>query len=243
MIDSLTLEEFVFAVRWSRRRKTIGISVARGGALALAVPVGCSRRRLETAVRAKLPWVRVKLAELDQLGEPQPPRQYVDGETFSYLGRTYSLHLVAKPHGAKPHGAKNQGSSPLRLYRGRFELDRAAAGEGRERFVAWYTEHGRRWAAARGAEHAPRVGVTPTVVRVRELGRRWGSCSAKGVVDLHWAIMLLPAHVADYVIVHELAHLRELNHGAGFWHLVAEVMPDYRQHRLWLKRHGHGFVI
>ena len=150
MIDSLTLEEFVFAVRWSRRRKTIGISVARGGALALAVPVGCSRRRLEAAVRAKLPWVRVKLAELDQLGEPQPPRQYVDGETFSYLGRTYRLHLVAKPHGEKPHG-----SSPLRLYRGLFELDRAAAGEGRAQFVAWYTEHGRRWAAARVAEHAP----------------------------------------------------------------------------------------
>ena len=169
MIDSLTIEEFVFAVRWSRRRKTIGISVARGGALALAVPVGCSRRRLEAAVRAKLPWVRVKLAELDQLGEPQPPRQYVDGETFSYLGRTYRLRLIATPHG----------SSPLRLYRGRFELDRAAAGEGRARFAAWYTEHGRRWVAARVAEHAPRVGVTPTAVRVRELGRRWGSCSAR----------------------------------------------------------------
>ena len=233
MIDSLTLEGFVFAVRWSRRRRTIGISVARGGALALAVPVGCSRRRLEAAVRAMLPWVRGKLAELDQLGEPQPPRQYVDGETFCYLGRTYRLLLVATPNG----------SSPLRLYRGRFELDRAAAGEGRARFVAWYTEHGRRWVAARVAEHTPCVDATPTVVRVRELGRRWGSCSAKGVVDLHWAIMLLPAPIADYVIVHELVHLRELNHGAGFWRLVAELMPDYRQRRAWLKRHGHGFVI
>jgi predicted metal-dependent hydrolase len=67
--------------------------------------------------------------------------------------------------------------------------------------------------------------------------------NSKGVVDLHWALMLLPAPIADYVIVHELAHLHELNHSAAFWHLVATVMPDYRQRRAWLKRHGHLFVM
>lgn len=235
MLDSLTLDELVFAVRWSKRRRTIGISVARGGALSLAVPAGCSRRRLEAAVRAKLPWVRRKLGELEELGERPAPAQYADDETFFYLGRAHRLRLVVR----------SEDGPPLRLYRGCFELDRsvAAGGQGRAEFVAWYTDQGRRRAAVTVAEYAPRLGAAPTAVRVRELGRRWGSCNSKGVVDLHWALMLLPAPIADYVIVHELAHLRELNHSAGFWHLVATVMPDYRQRRAWLKRHGHLFVM
>ena len=92
-LDTLLVDDVAFDVRWSRRRRTIGISIPREGAPRLAAPVGCRRGTLETAVRAKLPWVRRKLAE--RAARPElVPRRYVTGERFPYLGREYDLVVV-----------------------------------------------------------------------------------------------------------------------------------------------------
>jgi len=111
------------------------------------------------------------------------------------------------------------------------------------RKLAWYTARGRDWVEKRMAIFAPLVGAEPAVLSVRDLGRRWGSCSAKGKVSFHWQIMLFPPLIADYVIVHELAHLRELNHGKEYWRLVEAIIPDYRERRAWLAGNGHRHVV
>lgn len=233
MPDVLTVDDLTFAIRWSRRRRSIGIAVDRGGGLTLAVPAGCSRRRLETAVRGKLPWVRRKLGEMALLGPPPAPPAFVDGELWPYLGRQHRLRLVDAPPAA------------VRLHRGWFEMDRALvrAGDAGAHQRAWYVEHARQRLEARTAAFAPRLGAAPAAVRVRDLGARWGSCSAAAVIALHWSLVLMPPHIADYVIVHELAHLRELNHSPAFWRVVEEAMPDYRERRSWLKANGHRFGV
>ncbi len=122
-IESLEVDGLVFAVRWSRRRRTIGISVARGGELRVLAPAGVSARKLESAVRAKIPWVRRKLAEFAALGPPPPRPRFVDGERLPYLGRTHRLVLV---DAAEP---------PVALRHGRFELARGLDGEARAAVV------------------------------------------------------------------------------------------------------------
>ena len=235
-IESLAVDDLVFAVRWSRRRRTIGISVAREGGLRVLAPVGVPARKLEKAVRAKLPWVRRKLAEFEALGPPPPRLRFVGGERLPYLGRTYRLVLV---------DAGESPGAPLALHRGRFELTRGLDGEARAAVVRWYTERARVRIGARVAHYAPLVGATPAGIVVRDLGaRRWGVCDSRTrTVTFHWELVLQAPEIIDYVVVHELAHLHEPNHGPRFWRRVAAVMPDWKRRRAKLSSRGHGHPI
>lgn len=108
------------------------------------------------------------------------------------------------------------------------------ARRGREHFVHWYTEHARTWLGRRVAALAPRVGVEPAAVMVRDLGYRRGSCGKAGGLNFHWRSILLPAQVVEYVVVHELVHLREPHHTPGFWRRVERTMPDFAARKRWL---------
>jgi len=96
---------------------------------------------------------------------------------------------------------------------------------------------------ARVAHFAAVVGVAPPPLTVKDMRSRWGSCSAKGRVSLHWGLVLLDPALLDYVVVHELCHLRELNHGPAFWRRVAAVLPDWRERRKRLRVEGRRVVV
>lgn len=90
----------------------------------------------------------------------------------------------------------------------------------------------------RVAHFAPLVGVTFNRITIRNQRTRWGSCSSKGNLNFNCLLMLAPAEVIDYVVVHELCHRKEMNHSARFWNEVARVLPDYKTQEKWLKTHG-----
>ncbi len=231
-IESLTVDGLRFDVRWSRRRRTVGLTVARDGGLRVLAPAGTSARRLEQVVRAKLPWVRRKLAEFEALGPPPAPSDLADGERLPYLGRSYTLKLVDAP------------AAPFALRRGRFELDRALDGDARAAVVSWYTARGQAHLEDRVAHFAPLVGATPAAVVVRDLGlRRWGVCDGRGrTVSFHWELVLQAPAAVDYVVVHELAHLLEANHQRPFWQRVEAVLPDWKARRVLLSGAGRRVV-
>jgi predicted metal-dependent hydrolase len=87
------------------------------------------------------------------------------------------------------------------------------------------------------------TGYQPTKVRITSARTRWGSCAAKGTVNFSWRLAMTPPEVMDYVIVHELAHLAELNHSARFWQRVSQIVPDHRLHRRWLRDNGHLLAV
>ena len=90
--------------------------------------------------------------------------------------------------------------------------------------------------------YAPLVGVTYGRITIRNQRTRWGSCSAKGNLNFNCLLMLMPPEILDYVVVHELAHRREMNHSPAFWAIVESVLPDYRARRQWLKEHGGAYM-
>jgi len=87
-------------------------------------------------------------------------------------------------------------------------------------------------------EEAPAIGVEPARVQIRDQRSRWGSCSTRGTLSFNWRLVLAPFDVLDYVVVHELCHLREPNHSSRFWKLVEQRRPDWRAQRDWLHEHG-----
>lgn len=126
----------------------------------------------------------------------------------------------------------------MRLWRGRVELRRDCLGDAAQHLVRWYTTAGTTWLGKRVIPWAQRMEVDLAALRVRSLGYRWGSCGRDGAVNIHWATMQLSPDLIDYVLVHELAHVRHRDHGAAFWTTVERAMPDAAGRRLRLRKAG-----
>ncbi|WP_156303040.1 M48 family metallopeptidase, partial [Methylogaea oryzae] len=90
--------------------------------------------------------------------------------------------------------------------------------------------------------HAVRHGLHPRSIAVRDQKTRWGSCGPRGDININWRLILAPPPVLEYVVVHELCHLRHRNHAKPFWDLVEDHLPQYREQRRWLKQHGHALM-
>ena len=222
----LTVEDLQFTIRRSARRRTMQITVERSGELVLCAPPEVSEATLRGFVLDKRFWIYTKLAEKERLHRCVPTREFVAGEGFLYLGRSYRLKLV------------DEQAVPLQLRNGRFALRRDAVSRGREQFIRWYSAHAVTWLAARVAEYQSRMEVAPAGVKVQDLGYRWGSCGKGDWLYFHWKTILLPARIAEYVVVHEIAHLHEPHHTPAFWRHVERTMPDFAQRKVWLAEHG-----
>ena len=96
----------------------------------------------------------------------------------------------------------------------------------------------------RVAIYAEKLQLRPKKITVKDQRRRWGSCSARtGALHFNWRIVMAPPEVIDYVVVHELAHIRHPDHSRSFWSLVAQFIPDYKKRRKWLREHGGRLVV
>lgn len=225
-MNSLTVGDLHFEVRRSARRRSVQITVDRGGELLLSAPEVCSTRTMESFVREKRFWIYTKLAEKECRAPSAPTKQYVSGEGFPYLGRSYRLLLV------------DEQDVPVRLEAGRFKMLHSAVPNGRAHMVRWYIHHAQPWFESRVERLRSRIGVHPVSITVRDLGFRWGSCGKGCRLYFHWRSILLPPPVAEYVVVHELVHLVEPHHTPAFWRRVERAMPDFNGRREWLADRG-----
>jgi hypothetical protein len=213
----------------SDRRRTVQLTVERDATISAVIPPETDEAKLAAAVTAKSPWIYAKLRERAETGQPHPPREFVSGEGFPYLGRSYRLLLTG------------HADRPVRLYRGRLELRRDYADDAQtatRHLVRWYRQAGEPWLRKRIAPWAQRMQVQVADLRVLPLGYRWGSCTADGRINIHWAAMQLSPVLIDYVLVHELAHVRHPDHGADFWRAVERPVPDFPARRTRLRQTG-----
>jgi predicted metal-dependent hydrolase len=225
-VSTIAIDDLRFEVRESSRRKSMQITVDRDGALFAFVPAGCPEREIERFIREKQLWIYRNLVALEGRRQPVAHKQYVSGEGFPYLGRSYRLLLV------------DDQSVSVKLEEGRFKMRRSAASEGYSHMVAWYTAHAQPWLARRVERLATRVGLIPTGVAVQDLGYRWGSCGKGGRVNFHWKAILLPPRMVEYVVLHELVHLIEPHHTPDFWLRVERAMSDFAARKEWLAENG-----
>lgn len=206
----------------SRKAK---LTIEADGSLRLRAAGDVATDELTRFLTSKRDWVYRKLAEKEVLQHEPITKELVDGEGFLYLGRSHRLKL------ARTDGA-------VRLERGRLVMPSELASDGPADLIAWYQRCGETWLRPRVRSWAERLRVEAGAVEVADLGHKWGSATAGRRVRIHWASLQLSPHLVDYVLAHELAHLREAHHGPAFWQLLARAMPDYDERKRELAHRG-----
>ena len=212
-------------------RKTASIYIERDGSISVLAPEKWSQTQIEEVLERKRPWIYRGLAEWEDLNTTRVTREFVSGEGFLYLGRTYRLRIVEEQ------------DKPLLLKNGYFCLRSDAVHRAQEIFKEFYRKKGQPKIVDRVEYYKKKMGVQSGLVRIMELQNRWASCSDTGDLNFHWKCILAPLNIIDYIIVHELAHLKYKNHTDAFWGLVDKVMHDYRERKEWLKQYGAGMDI
>ncbi|MDE2147523.1 MAG: M48 family metallopeptidase, partial [Burkholderiales bacterium] len=216
-----------YALRRSRRR-SIGFVVGAEG-LAVSAPRWVGLGDIETALQEKAAWILRKLHEQrEQARRLQAARvDWRDGAGLPFLGETVILVLDPRATGAVLHTQAQAlpGVPRLTLHLG---LPQAAAPEQiRDTVQSWLQRQARRVFEERCALFAPRLGVRMRRLALSSAATRWGSASADGSIRLNWRLVHFALPVIDYVVTHELAHLREMNHGPAFWEVVRQALPDF----------------
>ena len=229
-----THADIEYVLSRSTRRKTASITIERDGSVTVRVPNHLSGEEIEALIESKRYWIYKHLAEWQELNAAQIEREYVNGEGFLYLGRSYRLQWV------------DELPLPLMLKGGYFLLrrDERNLADPAAAFKNFYREKGKAWIPQRVKQYAPQMGVSVNQVRVMELKHRWASYSVRtGNLNFHWRCMMAPLTVLDYIVVHELAHVLVPDHSPAFWSEVDKILPDYHDRLRWLREHGAGMSL
>jgi len=211
------------------QRRTIALIVERDGSLTVRAPKRAALKDVESFIREKTDWIirtREKLKSIVGI----PKKQFIDGEKFPFLGNEYELKLV-KPQ--RPALKFDQG-----FYLGHTAQKRAEA-----LFMRWYKERAFDVISERVNLFAAKYGLIPKQVRITSAKTRWGSCSPDGSLNFSWRLVMAPLDVVDYVVAHELAHLRVKSHSRRFWKVVEGIFPSHKAQRKWLREHGERLTL
>lgn len=220
-----------YIIRESQRARRLSLKIDPENGLQVVIPAGSPVPNVESILREKQRWILRNLREIE---DNQPnARDYTNGEMFLYLGENYPLEVIHTKRVKHTTVGKQGGVLRVRLKGG---VDpKAQATEVRWALEGWYRHQAKVYIAARSAELAAVMGLEFQKITIKGQRTRWGSCSSQGNLNFNWRLMMAPPAAIDYVIIHELCHLVELNHSKRFWALVEAQCPAYKFWIQWFK--------
>ena len=210
-------------------RKTLALIVKPDGSLIVRAPLRTSGKSVREFIEKNRQWIEKNQAKaLASL--PPTPKQYLPGEMFMFLGNMYALEIV-----------KRQEKDLLLDHS--FKLAEAARSNAALTFEQWFRGQARQILSERVQVYACQHDFQYERIGITSARTRWGSCRARGALNFSWRLILAPLEVVDYVVVHELVHIIFHNHSKRFWHKVGMVMPNYKEHRIWLRKNAQQLLI
>lgn len=230
-----------YQLRRSERANKTRIVVTEGK-IEVVAPLKVSEQRIKAFVHAQRDWIETALKRVKQRAQSQPPLapvHYAEGVTVPYHGR--QIPLSVKTTSARYPKVQLLPDQQFLVYLPQ------QTGENRSEIIklaleSWMKQQARLQAQAYIEQHSSRHGLQPRCLRIKTQKSRWGSCGPMNDINLNWLLLLAPPVILEYVVIHELCHIRHKNHSPAFWQLVAEYMPDYLTHRRWLKQHGASLM-
>jgi len=222
----MRLENIDITIEKTERKKTVSIFIERDSSVRVLAPASASNETIETAIKSKEYLIFSKLAKWKELNQGKVNREYVNGQSFLYLGRNYRLKLTEDQN------------VPLKISGSFFLLDKKYLPKAEKVFKDFYKEKGLLKIKERIKVHEDKFSIKPTSVKVLDLQNRWASWTPKNGLNFHWKCVMAPVSVLDYIIMHEMVHLKYPNHSADFWNELDKKMPNFREQEKWLKRNG-----
>ena len=228
-----------YQITYSTKRKSLAIQVDENGVTVVA-PATTSIDQIESIVNQKATWILKKQADFNEINNYENPRKFLSGEKLPYLGRQYRLKvhqdIVEK--------------ATFTYHQGRFiaYVPNYLSGDDYRNtlyplYKEWIIQRANSIAAERIKRFQQVFPYAPKKVIVKDQQQRWGSCTANDQVLLNWHIFLAPMSAIDYVIAHELAHLKVMDHSNAFWETLAMVYPEYQVSKEWLRLNGRKLYI
>jgi predicted metal-dependent hydrolase len=214
-----------YTIRRARRRRSITLTIDEHG-LRVGAPLRASGREIEAVLQQHARWVLRTLARWS--GRRPAPCSWRNGETLFLLGTALRLELRAAAGAVERHGdTLTAGGDENAL---------------RTKVAEWYRHEALVCFEQRIARYAGALNVRVSGLRLSQARTRWGSCGPDGRVALNWRLIQMPLTLVDYVVVHELAHLHEMNHSPRFWRVVENILPDYAERRAALRHDAHRYL-
>ncbi len=215
-------------IRSKKRRRTISVHIKEDGRVIVQAPYNTPTWELEKFIEEKQSWIVKRISEREKRIK-EVEKAFLPGERFLYLGEWYPLELD-ESNRREPH---------LKLSFGKFILQKDHLEGAKGLFIQWYKREAKEKVFGRINYYSHRLDLFPKAIRLTNARSRWGSCSRDNRLSFSWRIIMAPLTVTDYVLIHELAHIREKDHSKRFWTYLESIFPDYRKQRLWLKKNGY----
>jgi hypothetical protein len=220
-------------IRSHKRKKTLSIQVDTNGTVLVRVPFRTLQTDIDRFLKEKSEWLQKIIGRQQKHNHDRQARSFIPGERFPYLGKNYDLkiHDQSDLDGALTFTGRE------------FLLGRDAVRGARILFHLWYQKQARMHLEERVRCLSGLLGLFPRGVAVNNGRSRWGSCSPDDRLTFAWRLIMAPAEIIDYVVVHELCHMKIRNHSRDYWWLVEHILPDHRKRRIWLRDHGHLLTL
>ena len=232
-VETMVFRDREIQVRRQPRKRNLSLSLRPDGRIRVTAPKSASRTVIESFLIMQNGWLENNLSRFSQLRSCYPVREYREGEEFPMLGRSLTLSFRA---GTTARFDLDGDRLIAEIPAGEWASFNPAAPhhELGPRLRALYMEVGKQLLRSRMKIYSERMDLEPSALRFGSQRTRWGSCSWNRTISLNWRLVVAPIEVVDYIVVHELSHLKHYNHSPKFWALVAQYMPDYKTHSRWL---------
>jgi predicted metal-dependent hydrolase len=220
-------------VRSRRRRRTMSLRIDHQGRVVIRAPMHSAKHDIDRFFEQSRIWVLKKLAERQAIQTMYRQKIFVPGEEFLFLGKSYPLRL----------GETNGKTAVLAFCSDGFLLPGNHADKARELFIKWYKRMALEKITERVFELGRRLNLVPQGIRLMTARTQWGSCSPDNRLSFNWKLVMASDVFIDYVVAHELLHIKEKNHSSRFWKALEAFMPDYKERKTWLDDNAHMLNI
>lgn len=234
-------KQIEYSVKRGKRKKTLAINVTPAAQVVVLAPEFVSGEIIKTIVTKKARWILKKQEYFKKLGTLFPEKEFISGEGVLFVGRRHRLK-VKRMLKESSDGAKLTGRR-IFVSVGK-NLDAQESKEKiRDILTRWYFSQATRIIKQRVNRYSKLLNMAPREVVIKNQKKRWGSCGGNGVLRFNWKIVMAPISIVDYIVVHELCHLKIKSHSAEFWRLISLALPDYQKRRDWLKNNTAVFRL
>lgn len=208
-------------------RKTIGLQITNDARLIVRAPFFVSEDHIQGLLKRRASWIYDKLDHFKQRQDKIKHKQFIAGEEFLFLGKNYPLIPV------------DDLPKAVIMQDDRLMISQVVLANARDHLESWYKTQALDYITQKVDYYVQLTGLKYQSLRINSATTRWGSCGYKDTLNFTWRLIMAPARVVDYVIIHELMHLKQKNHSRKFWNEVALMKPDYKEDERWLKKNGY----